>query len=202
MSVNLSCKQFRQPDLVEQVSRILQETGLDARSLKLEITESVVMENIDTAINMMKELRALGVQLSMDDFGTGYSSLSYLHRFPISALKIDRSFVSRMDGNNENREIVRTIVMLARNLGMEVVAEGVEGEDQLSQLIALECQYGQGYFFSRPKQAEDAAELLLDARRNMLARPQVPLRDTPPAVAVSELLLDLTGAELESAFTH
>ncbi len=202
MSVNLSCKQFRQPDLVEQVNRILQETGLDARSLKLEITESVVMENIDTAINMMKELRALGVQLSMDDFGTGYSSLSYLHRFPISTLKIDRSFVSRMDGNNENREIVRTIVMLARNLGMEVVAEGVEGENQLSQLIALECQYGQGYFFSKPAQADTAAELLLDARLNMLARPQVPVRDMPPAIAVSELLLDLTGAELGSALTH
>jgi diguanylate cyclase (GGDEF)-like protein/PAS domain S-box-containing protein len=202
ISVNLSCKQFRQPDLVEQVTHILQETGLDARSLKLEITESVVMENIDTAINMMKELRALGVQLSMDDFGTGYSSLSYLHRFPISTLKIDRSFVSRMDGNNENREIVRTIVMLARNLGMEVVAEGVEGETQLSQLVALECQYGQGYFFSRPATAESAAELLLDAHRNMLSRPRALILEAPPAVAVSELLLDLTGAELESVLTH
>jgi diguanylate cyclase (GGDEF)-like protein/PAS domain S-box-containing protein len=202
ISVNLSCKQFRQPNLVEQVSRILLETGLDARCLKLEITESVVMENIDTAIDMMKELRALGVQLSMDDFGTGYSSLSYLHRFPISALKIDRSFVSRMDGNNENKEIVRTIVMLARNLGMEVIAEGVEGETQLSQLTALGCEYGQGYFFSRPKKAEPAAALLANAHLNMLMLPALRVLDAPPAVAAPEILLNLTTAGLESELTH
>ncbi|MBV9960311.1 MAG: EAL domain-containing protein [Acidobacteria bacterium] len=202
ISVNLSCKQFRQPNLVEQVRQILLETGLDARSLKLEITESVVMENIETAIDMMKELRALGVRLSMDDFGTGYSSLSYLHRFPISALKIDRSFVSRMDGNNENKEIVRTIVMLARNLGMEVIAEGVEGETQLSQLTALGCEYGQGYFFSRPRKAEPAAALLADAQLNMLTPPAMRALDAPAPVAASEILLNLAAAGLESELTH
>ncbi len=198
ISVNLSCKQFRQPDLVEQINRILLETGLDPRCLKLEITESVVMENIDTAIDMMKQLRALGVQLSMDDFGTGYSSLSYLHRFPISTLKIDRSFVTRMDGNNENKEIVRTIVMLARNLGMDVVAEGVEGETQLLQLTALDCQYGQGYYFSKPRKAEAIDELLSPVQPSLLVKPQELLCDPSPAVvAVSELLLNVADMELE-----
>ncbi len=203
ISVNLSCKQFRQPDLVEQINRILQEIGLNPRCLKLEITESVVMENIDTAIDMMKQLRALGVQLSMDDFGTGYSSLSYLHRFPISTLKIDRSFVTRMDGNNENKEIVRTIVMLACNLGMDVVAEGVEGETQLSQLIALDCQYGQGYYFSKPKTAEAIAELLTPFQPSMLVKPQALVYNNPPAGAVSALLLNVAqDMELEFEFTH
>jgi diguanylate cyclase (GGDEF)-like protein/PAS domain S-box-containing protein len=154
ISVNLSGRQFTQPDLIEQIKQVLRETGLDPRSLKLEITESTVMENIDTAIDMLKQLRAIGVELSIDDFGTGYSSLSYLHRFPISTLKIDRSFVGRMADNNENTEIVRTIIMLARNLGMDVVAEGVETEEQLAQLRSLGCECGQGYLFSKPTSAE------------------------------------------------
>jgi diguanylate cyclase (GGDEF)-like protein len=160
ISVNLSGKQFTQANLIEQISRLLRETEIDPHTLKLEITESMMMENIDTAINMLEQLRRLGIELSMDDFGTGYSSLSYLHRFPISTLKIDRSFVSRMTSNNENAEIVRTIVMLARNLDMNIVAEGVETEGQLAQLKSLECEYGQGYFFSKPVAAEGAARLL------------------------------------------
>ncbi|HYE13215.1 MAG TPA: EAL domain-containing protein, partial [Pyrinomonadaceae bacterium] len=122
MSVNLSSKQFSQNTLISKVAVILQETGIDPHCVKLEITESVVMENIETATEMLRQLRALGVQLAIDDFGTGYSSLSYLHRFPIDTLKIDRSFVTRMSENNENTEIVRTIVVLAQNLGMDVVA--------------------------------------------------------------------------------
>ena len=118
------------------------------------------MDNIDSAVSMMKELRALGVQLSIDDFGTGYSSLSYLHRFPMNTLKIDRSFVSQMRDNNENTEIVRTIVMLARNLGMEVIAEGVETEQQLFKLLLLGCDYGQGYFFCHPADARTIGEEL------------------------------------------
>jgi EAL domain-containing protein (putative c-di-GMP-specific phosphodiesterase class I) len=109
---------------------------------------------------MLEQLRRLGIELSMDDFGTGYSSLSYLHRFPISTLKIDRSFVGRMSDNNENAEIVRTIVMLARNLDMNIVAEGVETEGQISLLKSLECEYGQGYIFSKPLAAEGAARLI------------------------------------------
>jgi diguanylate cyclase (GGDEF)-like protein/PAS domain S-box-containing protein len=162
ISVNLSSKQFVNSNLIEQIRRVLRETGVDAHSLKLEITESVVMENFDSAIEMLNQLRTLGIELSIDDFGTGYSSLSYLHRFPISTLKIDRSFVSRMSDNNENGEIVRTIMMLARSLKMDVVAEGVETQDQLSQLAMLECEYGQGYYFSKPLNVAGAAKLLAD----------------------------------------
>jgi diguanylate cyclase (GGDEF)-like protein/PAS domain S-box-containing protein len=150
MCVNLSVKQFSQPDLIERVAAILKETGLAPSSLKLEITESAVMENVETATKMLEKLQALGVQLAMDDFGTGYSSLSNLHRFPINTLKIDRSFITRMAENNENAEIVRTISGLAQNLGMDVVAEGVETRDQLELLKSLGCQFGQGYFFSKP----------------------------------------------------
>ncbi|MGB8507267.1 MAG: EAL domain-containing protein [Pyrinomonadaceae bacterium] len=173
ISVNLSGKQFMKADLLDQIREVLAETGIDPRSLKVEITESIMMENIETAIVMLRQLRALGIELSIDDFGTGYSSLSYLHRFPISTLKIDRSFVSRMDGNNENAEIVRTIIMLARNLGMDVVAEGVEQENQLMQLRALKCEYAQGYLFSRPVDA-DAANVLL-ATGQSYAMPLSPL---------------------------
>ena len=160
MSVNLSGKQFTQPDLIEQISRTLRETGLAPRNLKLEITESMVMENIETTVGMLQQIRALGVELSIDDFGTGYSSLSYLHRFPINTLKIDRSFVSSMNDNTENFEIVRTIITLARSLEMDVIAEGVETRSQLEQLRNLECDYAQGYLLSRPLSAKDAAELL------------------------------------------
>jgi diguanylate cyclase (GGDEF)-like protein/PAS domain S-box-containing protein len=162
ISVNLSGRQFTQPNLIEMVSDILADTKLDPRSLKLEITESVVMENIDTATEMLRQLRALGVQLSIDDFGTGYSSLSYLHRFPIDTLKIDRSFVTQMVDNNENIEIVRTIVMLAQNLGMDVVAEGVETKEQLALLRKLGCENGQGYFFSRPVSVGGAEKIISD----------------------------------------
>ena len=154
ISVNLSSKQVAQPDLVTTIQEILSDTNLDARHLKLEITESAVMDNADRAVRLLKELKALGVQLSIDDFGTGYSSLGYLHRFPVNTLKIDRSFVGRIGEAAENIEIVRTIVSLADNMGMEVVAEGVETLSQLSQLRKLNCKYGQGYLFSRPVDAE------------------------------------------------
>jgi EAL domain-containing protein (putative c-di-GMP-specific phosphodiesterase class I) len=118
------------------------------------------MENAEATISKLKSLRALGVQLSIDDFGTGYSSLSYLHRFPVTALKIDRSFVSKMHDGTENVEIARTITTLAHNLGMEVVAEGVETDEQAAQLRALACEYGQGYLFSKPLNKEDAGVLI------------------------------------------
>jgi diguanylate cyclase (GGDEF)-like protein/PAS domain S-box-containing protein len=162
ISVNLSGKQFINANLINQIRYILQETCVEPHSLKLEITESMVMENVETAIDMLKQLRTLGIELSIDDFGTGYSSLSYLHRFPISTLKVDRSFVSRMSDNNENAEIVRTILMLARSLKMDVVAEGVETQDQLMQLAMLECEYGQGYYFSKPLDIAGASKLLAE----------------------------------------
>lgn len=168
VAVNLSAKQFAQPDLVSQVKEILLETGLDAQYLKLEITETVVMENAEVARNMLSQLCALGVQLSIDDFGTGYSSLSYLHRFPVTTLKIDRSFIGRMGANGENCEVVKTINTLANNLGMAVVAEGIETEDQLAQLKAMGCGYGQGYIFSRPLTTEAATLFVREHRALML----------------------------------
>lgn len=158
MTVNLSAKQFAQPDLIDQVREILQEAKLDPSFLKLEITESVVMDDYESAAGMLFQLRALGVKLSIDDFGTGYSSLTYLHQFPIDTLKIDRSFVTRL--NKENVEIVRTILLLAENLGMDAVAEGVETQEQMTLLRNLSCQSGQGYFFSKPVSIEGAEEII------------------------------------------
>jgi diguanylate cyclase (GGDEF)-like protein/PAS domain S-box-containing protein len=171
VSVNLSAKQFMQPDLIDQVSLALDKAGLNPSSLKVEITESMVMQNVESATKMLGQLRALGVEISIDDFGTGYSSLSYLHRFPISTLKVDRSFVSSMTDNQENLEIVRTIVGLARNLKMEVVAEGVETADQAAKLRTMGCQYGQGYYFSKALNAEKAVRLLSVESKQELLRP-------------------------------
>ncbi|MBD1836713.1 EAL domain-containing protein [Coleofasciculus sp. FACHB-64] len=165
ISVNLSSKQFLQPDLVKQIAQILRETRLDARSLKLEITESAVMENAESAIKMLFQLKALGVHLHIDDFGTGYSSLSYLHRFPIDQLKIDRSFISRIGAKDDSLEIVRAIVTLAHTLELNVTAEGVETAEQLSQLREMECEYGQGYFFAKPLTQESAKELIVTTQQ-------------------------------------
>jgi diguanylate cyclase (GGDEF)-like protein len=160
MNVNLSSKQLLQSGLVQDVKEILERTQLAPRNLKLEITESVVMENAELAATMLKQLSDLDLHLCIDDFGTGYSSLSYLHRFPVDTLKIDRSFVNRIEEKDENVEIVRTIATLARNLGMEVVAEGVESEDQLACLKSLNCEYAQGFLFSRALPADAAARFI------------------------------------------
>ncbi|XHX77375.1 MAG: putative bifunctional diguanylate cyclase/phosphodiesterase [Stenomitos frigidus ULC029] len=160
VSVNLSAQQFSQPDLVEQVQQSLQESGLNPHSLRLEITESAIMESPEVAATMLQQIKALGVQIYIDDFGTGYSSLAYLHRFPIDTLKIDRSFINRVDVDLEQLEIVRTIIQLAWNLGISVVAEGVETHKQLMQLKALRCEYAQGFFFSKPINGEAAGALI------------------------------------------
>jgi diguanylate cyclase (GGDEF)-like protein/PAS domain S-box-containing protein len=168
MSVNLSVKQFAQPDLVAQVRQTLQENGLKPRDLRLEITESALMENPEMAAQMLAELQQLGVNISLDDFGTGYSSLSYLHRFPIDTLKIDRSFVQHVDEAGEQLEIVRTIITLAWNLGIDAVAEGVETTKHLNQLRLLRCDYGQGYFFAKPLMPELASALLANPNKPWL----------------------------------
>jgi len=160
VSVNLSCKQFLQSDLAEQIAQTLAAAGLAPRCLKLEITESYLMENSERAVRIMKRLCSLGVELSLDDFGTGYSSLSYLHRLPVDYLKIDRSFVSRMTESNENSEIVLTIIKLAQNLKMKVIAEGIETAGQFVRLKNLDCEYGQGYFFSKPLAAAAAGKFI------------------------------------------
>ncbi|OLP19249.1 hypothetical protein BST81_05670 [Leptolyngbya sp. 'hensonii'] len=164
ISVNLSGRQFSQPGLVQEVTDVLAETNLNPRCLKLEITETVVMENTESVIATLRQLKALGVQLQIDDFGTGYASLSYLHRFPTDTLKIDQSFVRRIGSEDNSLEIVRAIVTLAHSLGMTVTAEGVETEAQMIQLRAILCEYGQGFFFSKAVTREDAA-LLLHPRR-------------------------------------
>ena len=164
MSVNLSGKHFASPDLVDQVDAVLDSTFLDPGSLKLEITESAVMENAEAAISMLHKIKRSGIKISIDDFGTGYSSLSYLQRFPIDTLKCDRSFVSMMGEKSENGAIVRTVVALAKALQLNVVAEGVETPDQFHRLRGLGCEYGQGYLFSRPLPSNDIEELLDDAQ--------------------------------------
>lgn len=150
ISVNLSSRQFRQPNLVEEVKKVLTETRLDPNLLRLEITESAIMEDAASGAAMLKQLKEIGVQLSIDDFGTGYSSLSYLHRFPFDILKIDRSFVSRMTTDKESRDIVQTIIALASKLGKVTIAEGMETVEHYEMLTDLSCQYGQGYLFSKP----------------------------------------------------
>ncbi len=163
ISVNISPKQFRQLDLVTQVRQILQETGLNARDLKLEITESTLVENADLVASMLREMQALGIGLSIDDFGTGYSSLSYLHRFAIDTLKIDKSFIKDFNTDWEKSKIVNTVIALAATLGIDVIAEGVETPEQANLLQELKCQFGQGFLFSRPLDAQ-ATEALIAAK--------------------------------------
>lgn len=165
IAVNLSGKHFAHPALVEQITTVIEETKIDPAHLKLELTESAVMENAETAILMLKQIKATGVQVSIDDFGTGYSSLSYLHRFPIDQLKVDRSFVSAMEENTENGEIVRTIIALAKALNLKVVAEGIESIHQFHQLRVLGCEYGQGFLFSKPLPIAEIERLLEDRHR-------------------------------------
>jgi diguanylate cyclase (GGDEF)-like protein len=163
VSVNVSPRQLSQPDLLQEVEAILAETGLDPRSLVLEVTESAIIENPDAANAVFAQLSALGIRLALDDFGTGYSSLSYLHRFPFDKLKIDRSFITSVADDARRTEIVRSITALGANLGMELVAEGVETAEQRNALVDLKCQYAQGYFFSRPVDAFSARALLREA---------------------------------------
>jgi diguanylate cyclase (GGDEF)-like protein/PAS domain S-box-containing protein len=160
VSINLSARQLQEPSLVSEVAQALDAFNLDPRCLKLEITESVMMHDAEGAVATLQALKALGVRLAMDDFGTGYSSLAYLQRFPIDTLKVDRSFVERLVADADSRAIVRSIVMLARGLALEVTAEGVETIEQLSTLRALGFDRGQGYYFARPMGATDLVALL------------------------------------------
>lgn len=160
MSVNLSVKQFNQSTLIDQMDRILLRTNFESKNLKLEITESAIMDNPDLATSALQKLKQRSIQLSIDDFGTGYSSLSYLHRFPIDTLKIDRSFISRMGERGENAAIVEAIITLAHHLNITVTAEGVETASQLTQLSKMGCEEVQGYFLSKPLDSEAMGELL------------------------------------------
>lgn len=160
MSINLSRRQFLQTDLVEQFAATLEALQVDGRHVQLEITESMIMGDINKAEQLMLALKGLGLQLAIDDFGTGYSSLSYLHRFPTDTLKIDQSFVGQMDNSREDQEIVQTIVTLGQKLGMQLVAEGIETEGQVNLLLALGCEQGQGFLFAKPLGSHEATALL------------------------------------------
>lgn len=166
MSLNVSAREFAQPDLARDVELVLQQTGLEPSVLQFEIMETVVMEDAERASEVFSQLKALGVRLSIDDFGTGYSSLSRLQQFPVDTLKIDRSFISKMDSDNETREIVRIILMLAHSLGLKVVAEGTETAAQVEQLRNLNCEFAQGYFFARPAGHESVQKLLAKLKQD------------------------------------
>ncbi len=167
VSINVSGKHLSNDELIDDVEQALEISGIAPETLKLEITESVAMENAEHTIEVLTKLKRTGVQLSIDDFGTGYSSLSYLHRLPFDTLKIDRSFVYSVGENGENSEILRTIILLAKNLQMKIIAEGIETEAQLSLLQFLGCDYGQGYLMAKP-QPKEAAENLLYEKRNLI----------------------------------
>ena len=160
MSVNLTSKEFAQPDLVGEIRKSLDQTGLDPGCLQLEITETIAMDDAEKSGHVLSQLKALGARLSIDDFGTGHSSLSRLRRIPVDTLKIDRTFISHMDTDPESREIVRIIIMLAHNLGLKVVAEGTETEEQVNLLKQLNCEMAQGYFYARPADGQAMAKLL------------------------------------------
>jgi EAL domain-containing protein (putative c-di-GMP-specific phosphodiesterase class I) len=167
--VNLSARQFREPTLIDDIERALATSGLNPAYLKLEITESMVMEDGESAIATLEKMKSTGIELAIDDFGTGYSSLSYLRRFPVDVLKIDRSFVERLGEEQEDEVIVSAIVGLGHALRLQVVAEGIETPEQLAKLHELGCDLGQGYHFSRPL-AQDALETLLTKRNDHAAR--------------------------------
>jgi diguanylate cyclase (GGDEF)-like protein/PAS domain S-box-containing protein len=160
VSINISARQFRNKDLVEMIARILEETGLSSDGLRLEITESVAVQNTEYTIKIMNELDAMGVYTSLDDFGTGYSSLSYLKQFPLRVLKVDQSFIQDIQHNPKNEALIKAIIGMARSLSLEVVGEGVEKAEQLQFLRTQMCDQAQGYLFSRPIPAEDLDKLL------------------------------------------
>lgn len=171
MSVNVTPRQFAQPDLVIEVQSILEKTRVDPRTIHLEITETVAMRDAEHAMSVLSDLKEIGASLSIDDFGTGYSSLSRLPRFPLDALKIDRVFISNMTKDRDNCEIVKLIIMLAHSIGLGVVAEGAETGEQIAQLKQLNCDMAQGYFFSPPVDANTAAGLLRAASWNRVGSP-------------------------------
>ena len=167
IAVNVSARQFLQDDFVSVVADVLRETGLPARFLEIELTESAVMHDADQFIAMLTDLKTLGVQIALDDFGAGYSSLSYLKRIPVDRLKVDRSFVQDIATDADDATIVRTIIALGHNLGLRVVAEGVETLEQIEFLRANDCDELQGYYFAKPMSAQDLEERLKNAKKRL-----------------------------------
>ncbi len=169
--MNLSARQFSDRGLVQSISAILNETGLEAPYLDIELTEGVVMTDVEFTISVPREFKALGAHLSVDGFGTGYSSLAYLKRFPIDILKIDQSFVRDMTHQREDAELVRAIISLAHDLRLQVIAESVETAEQLAYLLDHGCDQIQGYYFSRPLPADAFETLLTEGKKLQLVLP-------------------------------
>ena len=169
MAVNLSARQLQRPEIVQEIARVLLESGLAPERLVLEITESVMMQDMVLSIERLTQLKHLGVQLAVDDFGTGYSSLNYIRRFPVDILKVDKSFVDGVSEGGEESALTAAIIELAGILNLRPVAEGIERADQLEKLLELNCELGQGYYFSEPLTLEGVHELL-SARRVLATR--------------------------------
>jgi EAL domain-containing protein (putative c-di-GMP-specific phosphodiesterase class I) len=162
LSVNLSGKQLQHAQVIDDVAEALRDSGLPPDSLVLEMTESILLDDSETVLDILRQLKELGARLAIDDFGTGYSSLSYLHRFPVDILKIDRSFVERLSHSSDNAELARTVVRLGQSLQLQTVAEGVEDSTQFLTLRRMGCDVGQGYYFGRPMEVADIERLLSD----------------------------------------
>jgi EAL domain-containing protein (putative c-di-GMP-specific phosphodiesterase class I) len=167
ISVNLSSKQLL-PTLVKKLDQVIRATGIAPNNLILEITESMIMENAESIGPIMEQIKDMDIKMHIDDFGTGYSSLRYLHDFPVDALKIDRSFIDGITDSKEKSEIVNAITTLAHSMNMEVVAEGVETEEQLNQVTSLHCEYLQGFLFSKPLESKKAEELLSQGKMDFI----------------------------------
>jgi EAL domain-containing protein (putative c-di-GMP-specific phosphodiesterase class I) len=179
MSINFSGQQFRQRDIRELVNDIINETQIDPKYLNLELTESVIMENSQVYLNYMLELKKLGVSLVIDDFGTGYSSLSYLKRFPVDKIKIDQSFISGLPNDSDDAAIVRAILAMAKQLNLEVVAEGIETNEQLSFLRKHSCNIGQGFLFSRAIPPEEFLKLLKKKVKPRIVKDSILVSEQP-----------------------
>ncbi|HEX6177277.1 MAG TPA: GGDEF domain-containing phosphodiesterase, partial [Thermoanaerobaculia bacterium] len=170
MAVNLSARQFQHPEIVESIREAIAESGVDPASIEIEITESSAMQNVDHAVFTLRELKAIGVQIAMDDFGTGYSSLNYLKRFPIDLLKLDQTFVREVMTDERDAAIVGAVIVMAHRLGLKVIAEGVETEEQLAYLRREGCDFIQGYLYSRPLPAAQFEEFLEAHKSDLTAR--------------------------------
>jgi EAL domain-containing protein (putative c-di-GMP-specific phosphodiesterase class I) len=160
MAVNISALQLKEPGFADLVERVIRETKIKPETLELELTETILMDRTKAIVDELLRLRSFGVHISIDDFGTGYSSLNYLQNLPIDTLKIDRSFIDKLAANGDQKKIVETIVMLGDNLGLDVIAEGIETAEQLAKLLAINCRRGQGYFFSKPMEGKAVRSLL------------------------------------------
>jgi EAL domain-containing protein (putative c-di-GMP-specific phosphodiesterase class I) len=175
LSVNISAKQFKHPRLVEDIARVLRNSSLEPCCLKLEITESATLEDVDSARMTLHELKELGINLAIDDFGIGYSALNYLKSYPVDTLKLDRTFINGLGKNDEDTAIVRAVLAFARALNLSVTAEGIETKEQWKELQVLQCECGQGFYFSRPIPARDLRTLLANAGRDGLVTKQLRL---------------------------